>query len=468
MSVTAKKRSPKYSTADFTPEQARFAAHLKAHDRTMGVLQAGFGKTATTLDALVYRLADGSVNRVLVLAPLRPAKNWLKEWFNFGFDETGLVIAEALGSEAKRRAAFASGAPIVVLNNDNIVWAASAGLLDDFDGIVIDELSKFKAVGGAAFKRLRRVVKRCTFRVGLSATPVAEGLRWLYGQTLLLDDGERFGTSQEKFLWEWCYPTDYEQRNWEAKPASLAGMLERLNDLLYCDDADYRGSGLPALDLRYVRFDLPVPVRDLMHELDQTDVCEVTLDETGELAEVVGSNRAVITNKLLQMASGFVYTDDGVATLHTRKTAMVRRYVERCLREGLNVAVAYQYQWEADQLKRMYPDIVDVREKDAEARWQAGEVPVLMLHPKSGGHGLNLQAGGHVLVVWSLPWSLDNWDQMIRRFLRRGQTAETVRVWVPVARESKDEDVIARLEKKLAVQDDFNVAIKALKVTFNG
>lgn len=466
MCAQARRASAKFSTADFTPEQARFAAHLKVSDRTMGVLQAGFGKTATTLDALVHRLNSRSVSRVLVLGPLRPAKNWLKEWYNFGFDSSGVSVAEALGTEAQRLAAFTSGAQIVVLNNDNIAWAANAGLLKGFDGVVIDELSKFKAVGGAAFKKLRVMVRKCSFRVGLSATPVAEGLRWLYGQTLLLDDGTRFGTSQDRFLWDWFYPTDYEQRNWAPKPGSLAGMLERLNDLLYCDDADYRGGGLPTLDLRHVRFELPLSTQSVMKELDATDMCYVTLDDGTLHAEVIGANRAVITNKLLQMASGFVYTDDGVASLHTRKAAIVRRHIESALREGLNVAVAYQYQWEADQLRRMYPDIVDVREKNAEERWQAGEIPVLMLHPKSGGHGLNLQSGGHVLVVWSLPWSLDNWDQMIRRFLRRGQMAKTVRVIVPVARGSKDEDVVARLAKKLAEQDKFNVSIKRLKVAF--
>lgn len=424
-------------------------------DRTFGILQAGFGKTITTALGMIEQLDAGKVSRWLVMAPLRPAGNWPKEWDDWSLNETGYTIAAALGSPKQRTAAFTSDADVVVTNFDNVAWALAEGLLDGFDGLVIDEISKLKAVGGALFKKLRRAVKRFPVRVGLSATPAAEGARWLYAQALLLDDGAALGTNQQAFLDRYFYPVDYERRNWEPKDGGVEAIVAQLGDLLYCDDGEY---DLPRLELQFQPVKIPPGVLALDREL--REMGQIT---PAEGLTVTAANAGVYTGKSLQMASGFVYTDDAgpAVALHTVKVAGIRLLIEHYLRRGRNVLVAYQYEWEVERLRELYPDAVDVRDPGAVDRWNAGEIPVMLIHPKSGGHGLNLQHGGYTLLAWTLPWSLDLWDQLIRRLLRRGQASEYVEVVALVGINTTDEKVVARLQDKLRAQDEFNVVIRS-------
>lgn len=460
MSVTTMINSLPSSTDALTAEQLRFVHRLIDHDRTFGILQAGFGKTITSLCAMKYRLDNQSVGRWLVVAPLRPARNWCKEWEAWGFPCDW--VAEAIGTPKQRTAAFESDAPIVVTNIDNIVWASKEGLLKGFDGLVIDEISKFKGVGGKAFKVMRRVVKQFTVRIGLSATPAAEGAEGLYGQCMLLDDGERFGTSKEKFLHRFFFPTDFEERNWELRDGALEDLVARMGDLLYADDGEYNGSGLPTLVFEPLYVVFPLAGESLAARLSEEGVVQVQPYEKELLFEdVVAHNGGVLVQKQLQIASGFVYTDAGTPfPIHSAKLDAMRDMIHQMVEDGENVAVAYSYQWEYDKVKEIYPDAVDVREPGAEERWQRGEIPVLLIHPKSGGHGLNLQKGGHTLLVWTLPWSLDLWDQLIRRFLRRGQESKFVSVIPIIAASSRDLSVLSKLEDKYRKQDEFNVVVQ--------
>ena len=390
------------------------------------------------------------VSRILVIAPSRPARDvWPCEYANWAIDGYKLVYAGGSGASS-RAAGFASDAQVVVINFENVEWAINEGLLAGFDGLVIDELSKLKAVGGSLYKRLRKLVPQFTWRVGLTATPVSEGLRWLYGQVMLLDDGAALGRNQERFLTKWFYPTDFNRRNWSPMPTALGEITQAISGLLYCDEGGY-AADLPLLDIEWVPTALPRSARVFYEELSQERV----------VGEVVCANAGVLVSKQLQICSGFVYDNEGTAIdLHSAKIDAMREGVECDIGQGDNVVIATQFAWEQEQVFKLFPDAVDVREPGAIERWNRGEIAVLHLHPKSGGHGLNIQGGGFRLWIWSPFWSLDLFDQLICRLMRRGQTSDTVYVRVLTCAEGIDNVVREKLRGKLRDQDAFEVVIR--------
>lgn len=448
MSWTAAKSSPKSFMTCATAAQTNFISRLSNHDRTLGILQAGFGKTACTLLGAGLQLSCRRLSRILIVAPARPAQHvWPVEpgkWSDLH------AVAYAGGSDvnARRKALMTQDNKIVVINIENVAWAVDSGLLYGFDGLVIDEISKFKSVSGAAYKKLSRIKKQFTWRVGLSATPVAEGLRWLYGQCKLLDDGEALGTRQDDFLERWFFPTDFNRRNWEAKPEALSEIVDAISHLIYCDVGDYE-DGLPKLDLTWQVVTLPAYARSIYATLSR-DYC---------WQDVVCENAGVLTGKLLQLTSGFLYSEEQIYDIHRAKADAMIAGVANDLCRGRHVVAVYQYEWELEVIREAFPDSLDVRNPAAVRLFNDGDLPVLTMHPKSGGHGLNIQNGGHCMWFFSPLWSLDLFDQTVRRLLRRGQPSEIVRARVLTCGFGVDVDCEERIAAKVAQQSDFNYEI---------
>ena len=448
MSLTAAKPSQKSFMTCATAAQTKFISRIYNAPRTLGILQAGFGKTACTLAAIQKLFSDGHRSRVLIVAPARPAADvWPVEpgqWCDLP------VVAYAGGPDvnARRRVLMDAGNKIVVINIENLAWAVDSGLLGDFDGLVIDEISKFKSVGGAAYKKLSRIKKQFTWRVGLSATPVAEGLRWLYGQVKLLDDGAALGTRQDEFLETWFFPVDFQRRKWEEKPNALPEIVDRIADLIYCDTGDYE-TGLPLLDLEWRVVNLPSYAVKIYSSLSR-DYC---------WQDVVCENAGVLTGKLLQLTSGFLYSENEIYDIHRAKADAIIAGVAGDLCQGQHVVVVYQFEWELEIIREAFPDSLDVRNPSAIRLWNDGDLPVLTMHPKSGGHGLNIQSGGHCMWFFSPLWSLDLFDQTLRRLVRRGQESAIVKARVITCGFGVDVDCEERIAAKLSQQSDFNYAI---------
>jgi hypothetical protein len=391
----------------------------------------GAGKTVCALTAASELLCDGVCSRILVVAPLKVCnKVWRQEHLKWSHLEH-LNVGIATGSEANRKAAIESDAEIVVINFENLKWLFKHYKKNNFDGLIVDELSKLKASGGSNFKALRPQRKKMKWAVGMTGTPVSENWLGLYGQMLIVDGGAALGTRKDKYLGQYFYPTDYNQYNWELRDGSAEQIADVIRDVVHVMP-DYRGELKPKEHIR-ITVALPETVRDIYNTL-RDDFC---------IDEIEAPNAAVLTGKLQQVAAGFLYREDQPALeLHTAKLEALAAWVGK---EPL--MVCYWFKHELAALQAQYPEAMTLDEKGAVEEWNAGRLNMLLVHPRSGGHGLNLAPGG-ALIVWLSPtWSRDLFEQTNARLWRRGQT-KVVRVVELLCFDTVDDVVAARVESK--------------------
>jgi hypothetical protein len=446
MSQTTLKKPKQLSTSyqltpdDLKPEQHDAIDYLYGGD---GILIAGvgFGKAVVGQTAAQELLDDGVLKRVLVLAPLKVCTlTWQLEHLGWSHLEP---VACALGTPAERVAAIESGARIVVLNLENVKWFfRHYGKAHGFDGLLIDELSKLKSAGSAAVKALRPRLGDFAWRAGMSATPVAESGVDIYAQALVIDGGAALGTRQDEFLIKYFYPADYERRNWTLQPGAAERLAAALAGLVFvADDGSYR-AGLPELRDEIVNVDLPADAHQAYSEL-AAEMC-VRL----EAGEVEAVNAAVLSGKLLQLAGGAVYDADGeVLRIHSAKFLALRRLIDEAAGP---VMVCYTYLWQLTELRWSYGNLVVLGDDPARAMadWNAGKIKILAVHPKSASHGLNLQAGGHELIILTPIWSADLNEQLVGRLRRRGQLCNFVRRTTIVATGTVDDLVLEGQDRK--------------------
>ena len=439
------------SFSDITPTQQAAIDALYEGDRLL-IAGVGFGKAMIGQTAAQELLDDGLVTRVLVIAPLKVAKlTWATEWRKWShLEEPGV----ATGHPGDRLEVLASDKRIVVINIENVPWLVKEGLHSGFDGLLIDEISKFKAVGGATFKKLRPIIKQFAWRAGLSATPVAETGIDIYSQALLVDGGTALGRSKDRFLRKYFYPTDYMEYDWQPLPGGLERLSADLAGLIYvADDMGYKAD-LPELvdDIRWVR--LPEQAR-----LNYAKMLKDGLLLDGAIS-VEAANAAVVTGKLQQIAAGAIYDDDGNTFWQHREKFLA---LEALLMAADGpVLVAYQYEFEKAELRALGVELF-TGSAAMQDRWNAGEIPAMGLHPKSAAHGLNLQYGGHELICLSPLWSADQWQQLVGRLQRRGQPAAVVKRTTIVARDTVDHIVLEKLKGKADYEKAFMAHLK--KVT---
>ena len=425
------------------PYQESAADFLYEHDRAMVLAPVGAGKTAITLTAMWEMWRDQHVKRWLVLAPKRVCTDvWPVEapkWAPM------LGVAVAVGTPKQRLEALKSKAQVVVTNYDNLQWLADQKF--EFDGVVFDELTKLKNPSGARFKALNKVLD-CPVRWGLTGSFTSNGLEDVFGQCKIVDQS-LLGRSKGAFMQQYFMLSTYAGfDDWTPRPGALEMVMKKIKRATFVlEPGEYKDKLPPchAVELRAEMQDRK-PYEDMKKDF----VAELTD------ARAIAENAAVVTQKLQQMSSGFVYVPEPVWFSSHKFDALDDLLNEN---QHANTILVYNYKEELAELKRRYKHLVTLDDDNAIGRWNAGSVRLLAVHPKSAGHGLNLQHGGHHMVFLSLPWSLELYEQTVGRLHRSGQTRD-VWVYILMTKDSVDEKIWGALHDKRALAD---VALESLK-----
>jgi SNF2 family DNA or RNA helicase len=350
-----------------------------------------------------------------------------------------LKLVVAVGTPKHRDAAFASDADIVVLNYDNL---QSIHNLNGIDGIVFDELTRLKNPSGARFKALSKLLDNINIRWGLTGSFTSNGLEDVFGQCKIVDQ-TILGRSKGAFMQQHFILVNKEYGDWVPRPNALEQVMEIIKPATFVLDAGEYKDKLPLLHTVELRCDMD---DRLPYEKMKKDFV-VQFGNT----QIAAVNAAVVTSKLQQMASGFIYDADAVPTWFSKhKFDRLDELLEE--NQHANTIIAYAFKEELAELKRRYPKAVTLDDDDAITRWNDGKVELLLVHPKSAGHGLNLQHGGSKIVFLSLPWSLELYEQTIGRLHRSGQKHD-VWCYVMLTNKTVDERIWAALHDKRAISD---------------
>ena len=417
-------------------------------------LECGLGKTVIVLTALFDLLLDYFViGKVLIIAPLRVARDtWpdeLSKWDHL----RGLSASIVVGSDKKRREALMRKANIYIINRENVKWLVD-NFKFDFDMVVIDELSSFKAHGTQRFKALRKVRPAVERVVGLTGTPTPNGLIDLWAEIGILDMGERLGRFIGGFRQKYFLPDKRNQStifSYKPKDSADKAIYEKISDIcISMSSLDYLD--MPELIINKLMVSMSEKEMGQYKKLKKDMI--LSLDD----GDIDATSAVGLSNKLLQMANGAVYDETGTAKLiHDRKLDALEDLIEAA--NGKPVLIAYWFKHDLKRIFERFPAVKLDTTADI-AKWNAGEIPIAVIHPASAGHGLNLQAGGSMLIWFGLTWSLELYQQTNARLWRQGQK-NTVVVHHIITKGTIDEDVLKALEGKDATQAALIDAVKA-------
>jgi SNF2 family DNA or RNA helicase len=414
--------------------QSIAADFLFANDRAMILAPVGAGKTAITLTAMREMLREGHVTRFLVLAPKRVAEFvWEEERRKWAPEVT---MAVAVGTAKQRAAALRADVQVVVTNYENLPTGG-------FDAVVFDELTRLKNPSGQRFKALEKFLKPINIRWGLTGSFTSNGLEDVFGQCKIVDTA-LLGRTKGAFQQQYFYLVNKEFNEWSPRPGALEQVMERIKPATFLLES----YTLPALNVVEVRC-----------QMDMAQYKQMKKDMVLEFpdARAIAVNAGVVTGKLQQMASGFIYTDDQTQWMSSHKFDALDDLLAE--NQHANTLVAYNFKAELAELKRRYPKAQTLDDAGAIERWNKGQIELLLVHPKSAGHGLNLQHGGCKVVFLSLPWSLELYEQTIGRLHRSGQ-AHPVWVYLMITDKTVDEKIWKALKDKRTLSD---IAIEELK-----
>ena len=382
------------------------------------LLDMGMGKTAITLTAVDKLIRDYfEVTKVLVIAPLRPAwDTWpdeIQKWDHL----KGLKFSMVLGSEKERLAGLAADAEIYIINRENVPWIVEYYKRKwPFECVVIDELSSFKSSKSQRFRALKRVRPYIKRVIGLTGTPSPNGLLDLWSQVYLLDEGAALGKSIVAYRDKYFLP---DKRNamtifsWKIKPfmdeeiyEKIAGCCISMNSAEHLD--------LPERISIQHEVVLPESVKEQYATLER----EMLLPFAG--GDIDAGSAGILVNKLLQLCGGSIYDENrAVRDFHDEKLKKLEQLIEEA--NGQSVLVYYAYQHERDRIRDKFPEAVEISDKGAVARWNEGKIPILLAHPASAGHGLNLQHGGRIAIWYNWTHNLEWYQQANKRLHRPGQ-----------------------------------------------
>ena len=418
-------------------------------------LSMGLGKSISSLTAITDLIDSMSVNKVLVIAPLRVANvTWHTEALNWAHTKA-LKVNICTGNEKNRRAQLLKRADVYVINRENVEWLVNLyGKKWPFDAVIIDESSSFKSPSSRRFKALKKTVILTDYCVLLTGTPSPNGLLDLWSQYYLLDCGARLGRTMTSYKQRF-FESDYMGFKFTPRKGAEEKIHELLSDITLSMQAeDY--IDVPKRIDNFIEVELPNKLQKQYKEFENELL--LTLDDVDD--DIEAMNAAVLANKLLQYANGAIYLDDtgNYSILHKLKLDALEQLVED--NNGENLLVAYNFKSDLDRLKIKFPDAVIMdKEGEAVASWNAGEIKMLLAHPASAGHGLNLQHGGNIIIWFGLNWSLELYQQFNARLHRQGQTKPVIVAHI-VAKGTIDEKVLKVLGDKDAVQDNLLCALK--------
>ena len=419
--------------------------HIHQHPRSGLFLDMGLGKTAATLASL--RPEDLPV---LVVAPKRVAESvWPEERDLWRPD---LSLALAAGSPQKRAEALEQDVDITVIGRDNIKDAVPHA--QRYQTLVLDELSGFKTHNAARSRAALKISKVVPRVIGLTGTPAANGLLDLWHQLKIIDGGERLGTSVTQFRNRYFMPgrqlANGVITEWLLRPGADKRIHDLIDDICMSMSTEGRVE-LPPVTFNHVKVPLPPEARKVYKEFKEHLVAD--LDVLG--GEIhTAANAAVLSSKLSQVTAGFMYVDD--ADIRDGKYDIIHKEKIKALEEivdgtGNPILVFYRFRAERDFLLKAFPQAVGIDDRGAIQRWNRREVPILVAHPQSAGHGLNLQHGGSTIVWTSLTWSLEEWEQANKRLHRSGQK-DPVIIHTLISPGTVDGAILERLNTKKSVQ----------------
>lgn len=441
----------KYNPHEYQQQATQF---IEQHDESALFLEMGLGKTVITLTAIRNLFDDFAVDRVLIVAPLRVARDtWpteLRKWDHL----SGLTYSVVVGTRSEREAALAADADIYIINRENLPWLVQNVRGWPFDMVVLDELSSFKNHKAKRFRALKARRKNIRRIVGLTGTPAPNGLLDLWAQYRLLDRGERLGRFITHYRDQYFIPDQRNQHqifSWKPREGAEDEIYGLIGDItMSLKTVDHLQ--LPPVTSTRVPVSMSDRERAVYERLKRDMI--VSLD--GEVIDA--SNAATLSGKLLQLASGAIYTPDhDVVSVHDRKLDALEDLIEQA--NGQPVLVAYWYKHDAERIRERIPSAVDLKTSGDMRAWNDGRIPVALIHPASAGHGLNLQSGGHLLVWFSLTWSLELYEQTNARLHRQGQQMP-VSIMHIVTAGTVDEAVLRALESKHVTQDGLIEAVK--------
>jgi SNF2 family DNA or RNA helicase len=387
-----------------------------------------------TLTAMREMLREGHATRFLVLAPKRVAEFvWEEERRKWAPEVT---MAVAVGTAKQRAAALRADVQVVVTNYENLPTGG-------FDAVVFDELTRLKNPSGQRFKALEKFLKPINIRWGLTGSFTSNGLEDVFGQCKIVNTA-LLGRTKGAFQQQYFYLVNKEFNEWSPRPGALEQVMERIKPATFLLES----YTLPALNVVEVRC-----------QMDMAQYKQMKKDMVLEFpdARAIAVNAGVVTGKLQQMASGFIYTGDQTQWMSSHKFDALDDLLSE--NQHANTLIAYNFKAELAELKRRYPKAQTLDDAGAIERWNKGQIELLLVHPKSAGHGLNLQHGGCKIVFLSLPWSLELYEQTIGRLHRSGQ-AHPVWVYLMITDKTVDEKIWKALKDKRTLSD---IAIEELK-----
>lgn len=422
------------------------------------LLDMGLGKTLSSLTAIDELLNTFEIiENVLVIAPLSVAeKTWtdeIEKWDHLKH----LTFSKVLGSPKQREESLCKKADVYLINRENVEWLVNHYQRKwPFKTVIIDELSSFKSSSAKRFKALRKVRPFMERVIGLTGTPSPNSLLDLWPQIYLLDQGERLGKTITQYRNKYFIPA---QKNghivysWQLIPGAEEAIYDKISDICVSMKAKDHLS-LPLRTENIVEIELNKASWKKYKELEREYVLEL------EEADVVASNAATLSNKLLQLSNGAIYDENGDGReIHQEKLEALERIVEDA--QGQSILVFYQYKHDLERIQKKFKQAkkLDVSAGDIH-KWNEGEIPLLLAHPQSAGHGLNLQQGGHIIVWFGLTWSLEFYQQANARLDRQGQQQPVI-IHHLVTKGTIDEQVIKALQTKEVGQEALMSAVKA-------
>jgi hypothetical protein len=408
-------------------------------------IDMGLGKTASVLHALATLPKP-----VLLVGPIRVIETVWRQEAALWPEVSGLTFSLVRGAPRVRERALKDAADVFLVNPELLEEALTSRA---YATLVVDESSQFKNPSTKRFKLLRRHVKRFQRRIILTGTPSPNSLLDLWSQAYILDQGERLGTSFMAFRERFFHPTDWQGYVFAPNPGAEEQISRLLSDVVFRVEA---AGNLPPREVltNKILLNLPAPARRIYGKLESEAFAALGA------SSVTAATAVTSLMKLRQVASGFVYDDDRRShEVHAEKIQAVQSILSET---GSPVILVYQFLHELAALKRHFPQGVELPKGEASEffkAWDAKKIPLLFLHPQSGGHGLNLQYGSHTLIVFSASFSYEHMAQTIARIDRQGQSSPVI-VHYLVARETVDELILGVLESKATRQSNILQLIK--------
>ena len=443
----------------FTPHEYQQYAidYIVNHKVAAVLLDMGLGKTVITLTAVKRLLDEERIRRVLVVAPLRVARDtWpdeIRKWDHL----SDLTYAVAVGTPAERLKAVCAPVQIVTIGRDNLDWLVNrTNAMLDFDMVVIDELSSFKSYSSKRSKAMYRLQPHMLRMLGLTGTPSSNGLMDLFAEFKALDGGERLGRYITRFRETYFRPgwgNGTIVYNYIPLRGAEEAIYKRIEDITVSMKAiDYLK--MPEL----ISIQTPVYLDENEKTVYKTLKTDLILNLGGQ--EIDAKSAVGLAGKLAQMANGAIYGEEGVPIhVHDRKLDALEDLVEAA--NGKPVLVAYWFKHDRIRIRDRFPQARDIATSEDIRDWNDRKIPVGLIHPASAGHGLNLQHGGNVLNWFGLTWSLELYQQTCARLWRQGQTENTVTIYHIVTKGTIDERVMTALDRKDTTQQALINAVKA-------